>query len=147
MTEAPVCPVSGQVMFRDTRPFTLHYKGSVRTFDMPGWYCDGSGESIFTRADMKISDRELATLKATVENLATPAEVARLRKTLGLSQAKAGEIFGGGLRAFQKYESGETSTSRVMTNLLRVVSRHPEEVEQMAAEASKREAKMPWKMP
>jgi HTH-type transcriptional regulator/antitoxin MqsA len=122
-------------MVRDVRPFTISYKGRSRTFDMPGWYCDASDESIFTREDMKVSDRELTTLKAEVENLASPGEVMRLRKRLGLSQTKASHIFGGGPRAFQKYESGEVATSRIMTNLLRVVSRHPEELAQMAAEA------------
>ncbi|WP_018264020.1 type II toxin-antitoxin system MqsA family antitoxin [Methylobacterium sp. WSM2598] len=135
MAEAPLCPVSGQPMVRDVRPFTISYKGHKRTFDMPGWYCDASGESIHTRADMKVSDRELATLKAEVEHLATPAEVVVLRKRLGLSQAKAAELIGGGPRSFQKYESGEVSTSRAMTNLLRVLARHPEEVERLAAES------------
>lgn len=139
MAEVPLCPVSGRPMVRGVRPFTISYKGQARTFDMPGWYCDASEESIFTRADMKVSDRELAILKAEVDNLAGPDEVERVRKGLGLTQAGASEIFGGGPRAFQKYESGEVSTSRVMTNLLRIVSRHPEEVARMTADVRAQE--------
>jgi HTH-type transcriptional regulator/antitoxin MqsA len=32
--------------------------------DMPGWYCNESGESIHTGEDMKISDAALAALIA-----------------------------------------------------------------------------------
>jgi HTH-type transcriptional regulator/antitoxin MqsA len=51
-------------MHRDVRPMTLTYKGKKITFDMPGWYCDQSDESIHTSKDMKVSDRMLNRLKA-----------------------------------------------------------------------------------
>ena len=60
----PVCPETGAPMHRDARPMTLAYKGENLTFDMPGWYCGTSEESIHTGADMKISDRMLNCLKA-----------------------------------------------------------------------------------
>ena len=63
----PVCPETGQPMVRGVRPMTITYKGRSATFDMPGWYCDESGEGIHTGADMAVSDRELDRLKATVE--------------------------------------------------------------------------------
>jgi len=33
-------------MQRGVRPMTLDYKGFHVTIDMPGWYCNGSGESV-----------------------------------------------------------------------------------------------------
>jgi HTH-type transcriptional regulator/antitoxin MqsA len=51
-------------MHRDVRPMTLTYKGMSLTFDMPGWYCEQSEESIHTGEDMKVSDRMLNRLKA-----------------------------------------------------------------------------------
>jgi HTH-type transcriptional regulator/antitoxin MqsA len=130
-------------MVRDTRPFVISYKGRQREIALPGWYCDTSGESIHSREGLKVSDRALAALKAEVECLATPAEVARVRKKLGLSQAKASEVLGGGPRSFQKYESGEVMPSRVMTNLLRVMERHPEEVRRLEAEMQPAEGAIP----
>src|SRR3954469_22760469 len=103
----PVCHVTGAPMVRGVRPMTITYKGTSSTFGMPGWYCDASGESIHTGQDMKISDHELAKLKARVEGLLTPDEVRGARKKLGLTQRDAGRIIGGGSNAFQKYESGE----------------------------------------
>lgn len=63
MVESPVCPETGAPMRRDTRPMTLDYKGQSITFDMPGWYCDASDQSIHTGEDMKVSDRVLNQLK------------------------------------------------------------------------------------
>ena len=60
----PVCPKTGAPMRRDTRAMTLTYKGESITFDMPGWYCDWSDESIHTGRDMKVSDWMLNCLKA-----------------------------------------------------------------------------------
>ncbi|MGX7707429.1 type II toxin-antitoxin system MqsA family antitoxin [Methylobacterium sp. Gmos1] len=134
MDETPVCPVTGESMIRDTRPFVISYKGRKQNISLPGWYCDNSGESIHSREDLKVSDRALMALKAEVDGLATPSEVARVRKKLGLSQVKASEILGGGPRSFQKYESGEITPSRAMTNLLRVMERHPEEIHRIEAE-------------
>jgi motility quorum-sensing regulator/GCU-specific mRNA interferase toxin len=67
-----------------------------------GWYCDASDETIHTGADMKVSDRMLNRLKARAEGLLAPDEIRRIRKTLGLTQEQAGELIGGGPRAFQK---------------------------------------------
>jgi len=64
---SPICPKTGYQMFRDIRPITIAYKGQEATFDMPGWYCDLSDESIHTGDDMKISDQVLSQLKAQVE--------------------------------------------------------------------------------
>ena len=60
----PVCPKTGASMRRGVRPMTLEYKGANLTFDMPGWYCEKSDESIHTGEDMKVSDRALNRLKA-----------------------------------------------------------------------------------
>ena len=67
--DSRTCPESGHQMFRDVRPVTLTYKGRSETFDMPGWYCDGCGESIHNSADMKTSDRVLDRVKAKAEGL------------------------------------------------------------------------------
>lgn len=49
-------------MYRSMRPLTLSYRGRRVTFDMPGWYCNASIESIHTGKDMKVSDRMLHLL-------------------------------------------------------------------------------------
>lgn len=130
MTDAPVCPETGKPMVRDTRSMTIAYKGQSATIQMPGWYCDESGESIHTGEDMKVSDAALKELKAKVD-LLNAQEVKRIRTKIGLTQREAGAIFGGGPNAFQKYEQGTVTVSKPMSNLLRVLEKHPEEIEEL----------------
>jgi HTH-type transcriptional regulator/antitoxin MqsA len=112
-------------MHRDERPMTLTYRGERITIPMPGWYCDASDESIHTGADMKVSDRALNRLKARVEGLLDPEEIRRIRKKLGLSQEQAGQLIGGGPRAFQKYESGDLLPSRAVSSALALLDHDP----------------------
>ena len=135
MADVRVSPESGLPMTRGIRPLAICYKERSVTVDMPGWYCDGSDEAVFTRDDMRVSDRALVTLKAEVLHLLTPDEVREVRTNLGLTQVEAGRIIGGGPRAFQKYESGEVMTSRAMTNLLRALVHHPEDLDRMRVDA------------
>lgn len=138
MTKPPVCPETGKPMARGVRPITISYKGQSATVDMPGWYCDESGEGIHTGEDLKVSDKALKELKIQVENLLKPTEVRRIRKeVLNLSQREAAAIFGGGPNAFQKYEAGDNLLSHAMSNLLRVLERHPEEAEILKKENEK----------
>ncbi len=121
----PICPKTGAPMYRGVRPMTLTYKGESLTFDMPGWYCDQSEESIHTGEDMKISDRKLNLLKARSEKLLEPEEIRRIRKKLHLSQEEAGLLIGGGPRAFQKYESGDLLPSRAVSTALVLLDHDP----------------------
>jgi HTH-type transcriptional regulator/antitoxin MqsA len=112
-------------MYRTVRPMTLAYKGETVTFDMPGWYCDTSEESIHTGEDMKLSDRMLNRLKARTDGLLEPEEVRRIRKKLHLSQMAAGDVIGGGPRAFQKYEAGDLLPSKAISSALVLLDRDP----------------------
>lgn len=123
---SPVCPETGAPMVRAIRPMTLNYKGESVTFDMPGWYCEESGQSVHTGQDMKVSDRMLNTLKARSEGLLLPREVYRIRRKLRLTQVEAGNLIGGGPRAFQKYEAGDLLPSRAINSALVLLDSAPE---------------------
>jgi HTH-type transcriptional regulator/antitoxin MqsA len=122
----PICPKTGAPMYRGVRPLTLTYKGASITFDMPGWYCDQSEESIHTGEEMKVSDRMLNRLKARSEGLLEPEEIRSIRRKLHLSQEAAGLLIGGGPRAFQKYESGDLLPSRAISSALVLLDHNPE---------------------
>ena len=126
MTTNPVCPKTGAPMRRGMRPMTLTYKGESITFDLPGWYCDESDESIHAGKDMKVSDRMLNRLKAISEGLLEPGEIRHIRKKLRLSQEAAGLLIGGGPRAFQKYESGDLLPSRAVSSALVLLDHDPD---------------------
>jgi len=132
----PTCPETGQPMERGVRPMTITYKGHSAGFDMPGWYCDASDESIHTGEDMKVSDRELNLLKAKVEGLLEPQAVRRIRKRLKLTQKDAGRLIGGGPNAFQKYESGDVLPSHAVTSALLLLNWDPKGLEVLKRHAN-----------
>ena len=54
-----------------------------------------------------------------------PKEIRTIRQSLGLSQVQAGEILGGGTRAFTKYENGSVKPAASIVNLLRLLEANP----------------------
>ncbi|KPF42291.1 type II toxin-antitoxin system MqsA family antitoxin [Rhizobium sp. AAP43] len=55
-------------------------------------------------------------------------ELRRIRKKLGLNQAQASALTGGGHNAFSRYETGKVIPAPAVVNLFRMLDRHPEEV-------------------
>ena len=136
MAKTKTHPVTGQKLARGTRPFTVRYAGRSKTVNLPGWYPDGRGDSLHVGRDMEVADRALQELKAGSGEALTPQTVRDIRLRLKLSQRKAGEILGGGPRAFQKYESGEVSVSRPMSHLLRLLDSDPDRLKELVPEAA-----------
>jgi len=120
-----VDPETGAPLYRGVRPLTLTYKGQSITVDMPGWYGDRPDDGVFDPEDMKISDRALNRLKARTEGLLEPEEIRRIRKKLRLTQEVAGDVIGGGPRAFQRYESGDVLPSRAISSALILLDHQP----------------------
>jgi len=59
----------------------------------------------------------------------TPQEIRVIRETLGLSQVEAGELLGGGPRAFAKYENGSTKPSAAIVKSLKMPEANPRTLE------------------
>ena len=55
----------------------------------------------------------------------TPEEIRAIRGQLSLSQVEAGQLIGGGPRAFTKYEAGSVKPAVSVINLLRLLEAHP----------------------
>ena len=55
----------------------------------------------------------------------SPDEIRAIREYLGLSQAEAGKVIGGGPRAFTKYEAGAVKPSAAVVNALRHMQADP----------------------
>ena len=120
------CPDTGRELRRDTRPFTVRYKGHEVAVNLPGYYPDGDGESVHVGADMAAADEALRVLKERVDGLPSPATIRRIRHKLRLSQRAAGAVFRVGARAFDKYERSLVEPSGPTIQLLRLLDAHPE---------------------
>ena len=62
----------------------------------------------------------------------TPDDIRRIREGLALSQVEAGELLGGGPRAFTKYESGTIKPAASVANLLRLLEADPSTLSTLA---------------
>lgn len=130
--ESVHCPECGGAMVFEARPGSVEYKGRTATVRLKGHWCSNCGEGILEGAALKKSERAFLALRAKVEGVLGPKEVAAIRERLHLSQRKAGELLGGGPRAFQKYEAGTQQVSLPMTNLLRLLARDPQRLKELS---------------
>jgi len=127
------CPLCGTgALVSEIRDLTYVYRDQTTTIRQAGDYCTHCGEGIFTQDQ---GDEYLATVnrfRAQVDSAPlTASEIRKIRKKLGLTQKAAGDLLGGGIRAFSQYERGETRPGKAVDTLLRLLERHPELLEEL----------------
>ena len=66
-------------------------------------------------------------------SLVDPTFIVSVRKKLRLDQKEAGEIFGGGVNAFSRYETGRTKPPLSLVQLLKLLDRHPDLLDELRA--------------
>jgi HTH-type transcriptional regulator/antitoxin MqsA len=62
-----------------------------------------------------------------------PGFIADVRKKLDLGQREAAQLFGGGVNAFSRYETGKTRPPLALVKLLKLLDRHPELLSEVRA--------------
>lgn len=70
--------------------------------------------------------------KGLTPSLVFGQEIRNFRDSIGITQREASKLFGGGLNAFSKYETGEIVQSEAMDNLLWLTIKFPGLVEALA---------------
>ena len=115
------CPVCEGGLTREERTTAYTYKEHSKDIVQSGEYCVSCGEGFLSSRDLKASQKEIADFKRNVDHLLTTDEVRAIRKKLKLTQEKASALFGGGIRAFHKYETGENAQSRPLDILLKLM--------------------------
>jgi HTH-type transcriptional regulator / antitoxin MqsA len=124
-------PETGEVLTRGVRPFAVAYKGETVTVDLPGYYPAGEGDGVHVGKDMSVVDTALRALKEKLEGLPSPATIRRVRAKLKLSQREAGALLKVGENAFDKYERGLVEPSGPTSQLIKLLDRHPEMVDEL----------------
>ena len=131
LPETIAAPETGKVLTRGVRPFVVAYKGETLTVDLPGYYPAGEGDGVHVGKDMGVVDGALRTLKEKIEGVPSPATIRRVRTKLKLSQREAGALLKVGENAFDKYERGLVEPSGPTSQLIKVLDRHPEIVDEL----------------
>jgi HTH-type transcriptional regulator/antitoxin MqsA len=137
------CPSCGGEMRFEKRTDTLLYKGHERKIQTQAWWCKSCDEAILAGEALRARELEFQKLKAEVDEVLAPDDVAAIRARLGLSQRKAGELLGGGPRAFQKYEAGTQAVSSPMSHLLTLLANDPKRLDELRGVRSTAKRKDP----
>jgi HTH-type transcriptional regulator / antitoxin MqsA len=123
------CPNCGaKKLVRDTRDVPYIYKGESTVLpQVTSEFCPACDESVLDAAESRRTMHlMLAFNKQVNASIVDPGFIASVRKKLDLDQREAGEIFGGGVNAFSRYENGKTKPRLALVKLLKVLDRHPD---------------------
>ena len=123
------CPACGAAeLVPDTRDLPYVYKGEATAIPaVTGEFCPACGEAVLGPAESARASAAMLAFNKQI-NAATvdPGFIAAVRKKLALDQREAAELFGGGVNAFSRYETGKTRPPLALVKLLKVLDRHPE---------------------
>lgn len=110
----------------DRETFEIAHAGLSASVDgLSGWRCGSCGEVVFDAESARryaAAGDQLVLRAREIER----SEIRRIRRKLGLSQARAAQLTGGGHNAFSRYERGEAVPLPAVVNLLKLLDRHPE---------------------
>jgi len=131
------CPECGQRALRRFAGETMtadHAGMQSVVADLSGWRCGACAEVLF---DADSAARYAAAGDALVLQARERQrqDIRRIRRKLGLSQAQASALTGGGPNAFSRYELGKAKPLPAVTNLLLLLDRHPELLHELPARA------------
>ncbi len=115
------CPLCDGLLKRENKVVEYTYKDHTVKLTQSGDYCVECGEGFLSPQDLKSTQKEMADFKREVDHLLTTSEIRAIRKKLKLTQEKASSLFGGGIRAFHKYETGENAQSKPLDILLKLI--------------------------
>lgn len=126
MKNCPECGASAPV--HATRDVSYTYKGQQTVIPaVTGYHCDSCGEVTLDRDAVDRFGELVGAFQRKVNGeLVDPAYILAVRKKLRLDQREAGEIFGGGVNGFSRYETGRARPHPSTVKLLKLLDRHPE---------------------
>ena len=124
--KCPSCAAAELV--HDIRDLPYAYKGESTLIPaVNGDFCPACDEVL---TDAEESKRTMALMLAFNKQvnaaIVDPDFIVSVRKKLALDQREAGEIFGGGINAFSRYENGKTNPPLALVKLLKLLNRHPD---------------------
>lgn len=128
------CPSCGSAkLVHEARDIPYTYKGeTTRIPRVKGEYCPACGEAVLGPAESARASAAMLDFNKRVNAaMVDPAFISRVRRKLALDQKQAAEIFGGGVNAFSRYETGKTRPPLALVQLLRILDRHPEQLEEL----------------
>lgn len=132
--KCPTCEVG--TLVAGVRNVPYRYKGRKTVIKaVKGRHCDNPEckESVLELGESIRTSKEMLEFNKKVNAELTPIDLlAEVREELGLTQQKAAEVFGGGVNAFSRYESGKTKPPVALVKLFALLKKHPELYKEIA---------------
>lgn len=121
------CPVCGgaELVPNTKKLVPFAWRGRETMLECVGDGCPVCGEVLLTDDGEKLFEEQVLAFKASVKD-DYPAYIKFVRDRLGLTQKEAGEIFGGGVNAFSRYELGKVSPPLSLVVLFQLLEKHPD---------------------
>jgi len=121
-----LCPICGEgKLHPNIGKNPVEYKGEKAELDLQCSVCDACGSEQADAVQTRANKRLMIAFKKRVDGLLAGSEVRMLREKLGLTQAEAAQVFGGGQVAFSKYEHDDVAQSEAMDKLIRLAAELP----------------------
>lgn len=130
------CPICGGAeLVHDTRDVPYTYKGESTVIpSVTADFCSACAEVIMDMHESGRYGKFVSEFNKQVNAaIVDPAFIASVRKKLNLDQRQAAQIFGGGVNAFSRYETGKTRPPLALVQLLRVLDHHPDLLNEIKA--------------
>lgn len=122
MNDKTLCPLCGEGhLTPGTEEMVTQYAGKQGTVTLRFAECYACGSEITGDADSRANKRAVLAFRKSVDGLMTGTEIRAVREKYGITQDQAARLFGGGPKAFSKYESDDVAHSEAMNNMLRLV--------------------------
>jgi HTH-type transcriptional regulator / antitoxin MqsA len=123
------CPSCGMAdLVSDVRDLPYVYKGESTILPgVEGDFCPACSDSILGASESaRVSAAMLEFNKQVNAAIVDPQFITRVRKKLDLDQQEAATLFGGGVNAFSRYETGKTRPPLALVKLFQLLDRHPD---------------------
>lgn len=119
---------AGMIAFSNETHRIEHHGMVADVEGLSGTRCEDCGEIEY---DAESAERYAAASDAPIleSRRFTGEELRRIRKKLGINQAEASRLTGGGHNAFSRYETGKVTPTPAVVNLFRLLDKHPEEID------------------
>lgn len=114
----------------------VEYNGAQGTIPLYYAVCDACGSEIAAEGEAKANKRAMTAFRKYTDGLLTGAEMRDARRAMGLTQAQAAQLFGGGKVAFSRYENNDITQSEAMDSLVRLCRDVSANVERVAEQKS-----------
>lgn len=122
MNDKTLCPLCGEgYLTPRTEETVTEYAGQQGKVTLRLTECDACGSEVAGEADSRANKRAVLAFRKSVDGLLTGAEIRTLREKYGITQDQAARLFGGGPKAFSKYEADDVAHADSMNTLLCLV--------------------------